>query len=114
MERYKAVSWLITEIKNQTMLWAVAYSKLPTNVKIKLLKRYYSSACFYTLLNIAKRNDLLSILEWLKKQPPPTNIFCVIDIGEKTNHTEADETFREYKSRVYETFEEHQFGDCPF
>jgi len=71
----------LTGIKSQTMLWAVAYSKLPTNVKYKLLKKYYSPACFYTLLNIAKRYKFLSILEWLKKRLASTSIFCKIEIG---------------------------------
>jgi len=73
----------LSDIKSQTMLWAVAYSKLPSNIKYKLLKRYYSPACFYTLLNIAKRYKFLHILEWLKKQPASTSIFCEIEIGRR-------------------------------
>jgi hypothetical protein len=79
----------LPDIKAQTMLWAVACSKLPVSTKQKLLKKYYSPFCFWTLLNIAKRYNLLAILEWLKKQALPANGICEIEIGKKLLPEEA-------------------------
>jgi hypothetical protein len=78
-------------IRNQTMLWAVVVSKLPTKKKNKLLKKYYSPACFRTLLSIARRYQMLSILEWLKKQDSEESIFREIELGGKTESTILDE-----------------------
>jgi hypothetical protein len=81
----------LPDIKCQTMLWAVTWSKLPANTKIKLLKKYYSPFCFWTLLNIGKRYKLLAILEWLKKQTLPESRFCEIEIGKKLLPEKATE-----------------------
>jgi hypothetical protein len=83
----------LPDIKCQTMLWAVAWSKLPANTKIKLLKKYYSPFCFWSLLNIGKRYKLLAILEWLKKQALSESRFCEIEIGKKPLPEKAAELF---------------------
>jgi hypothetical protein len=86
----------LTEIKNQTMLWAVAVSKLPTNTKAKLLKKHYSPACFWTLLNIAKRYKMLLILEWMKKQGSAESIFCEIELDKTISLEKKEDTFHEW------------------
>lgn len=50
---------------SQTMMWAVAYSRLSTNKKISLLKKYFIPKNYYTLLNICKKYKLKEPLLWL-------------------------------------------------
>ena len=87
----------LTEIKNQTMLWAVAISKLPTNTKVKLLKKHYSPACFWTLLNISKRYKILTTLEWMKKQAFAESIFCEIELDRKLRPEIAEDKLNQWK-----------------
>jgi hypothetical protein len=47
----------------------VAYSRLDTQHKTELLKKYYSSKLYYSLLNIGKKQKLLEVLKWLQHQP---------------------------------------------
>jgi hypothetical protein len=53
-------------IKRQTMLWAVAYSRLDVQRKMKLFERYYSDELFFSLFNICKKYKLIEVLKWLQ------------------------------------------------
>lgn len=59
----------LDKIKNQTMLWSIAYSHLPKRTKIKLLKQFYQPDLFHSGFNIAKKYKLVDLLIWLKEQP---------------------------------------------
>ncbi len=58
----------IEKIKCQTMLWAIAYSRLTNKEKTKLIKRFYRSDLFASTLKIARKHKLVNLLTWLKKQ----------------------------------------------
>lgn len=92
-------------IKNQTMLWAIAVSILPTNTKVRLFKQHYSPACFWTLLNIAKRYKIVSILQWMKKQPFEEGIFCEIELDKITNPEQKLQKLMDKNSHLKEFVE---------
>ena len=53
-------------ISKQTMLWAVAYSRLKIDQKTELLKKYYSDELFISLIKICKKCKLIEVLKWLQ------------------------------------------------
>jgi hypothetical protein len=59
----------LEKIKRQTMLWAVAYSHLDDEQKIKLIKQFYLPELYVSASNIAKKYVLQNLLDWLEKQP---------------------------------------------
>ena len=52
----------IDQYLNSTMLWAVAYSRLERNLKIQLLKQYYTEDNINSYITIATRYHLPEIL----------------------------------------------------
>ena len=53
-------------IIKQTMLWAIAYSRLDVCQKIELLQKYYCDELFASLLKICKKYKLIEVLKWLQ------------------------------------------------
>lgn len=48
-----------------SMLWSIAYSRLPDNKKSELLKKYYSDEVYWTFYKICRKLKLLGPLKWL-------------------------------------------------
>jgi hypothetical protein len=51
-----------------TMMWSIAYSRLSTNTKTRLLKKYYSDDTYHSFMNIAKRYKYVGLLRWLENE----------------------------------------------
>lgn len=70
----------LDKIKQQTMSWAVYYSHLNENNKVKLLKKFYHPEIFETTFSIAKNIKSTDLLTWLKTQRHAENYYYFIDI----------------------------------
>jgi hypothetical protein len=83
----------IDTIKRQTMLWAVAYSRLEIQQKIKLFKKYYSDELFVSLFNIGKKYKLIEVLKWLQtKAKKNTNFSQKKMLSLKTDEKTSNKT----------------------
>lgn len=55
----------INSIQKVTMIWAIGYSRINNQTKIKLLKKYCSAETYYSLYKVGKKLKLVSLLKWL-------------------------------------------------
>ena len=55
----------IDNILKVSIAWSIAYSRLPIEIKTKLLKNHYSEEVHFTFFKIGKRIKSIEFLEWL-------------------------------------------------
>ncbi len=51
-----------------TMVWSIGYSRLSEELKTEMLKKYYSDHSYSSLIKVAEKFGLISILKWMLDQ----------------------------------------------
>jgi hypothetical protein len=51
-----------------TMIWAITYSRLNTDIKASLLKKYYAPETYFTMFKACKKYRILEMLKWIAEQ----------------------------------------------
>ncbi len=55
----------IDNTKRITMIWAIGYSRIDTQMKEALLKKYYCDESYYSLFRVSKKIKGIGLLKWL-------------------------------------------------
>ena len=59
--------YFYSNIENiQSMAWSIAYSRLNSDHKIELIKKYYSDNIYWTFFRIGIKLKSVKLLEWIK------------------------------------------------